>query len=230
MAEEIKGNENTITPSDLHAIATATQLTKRESEVIFGEAGNVTYNEYSDLAKKLIELDDFESVIRLRNRYDALVEEYADKIVHDKRDYTPEEPVLTTREDMDAVRKHSASAFPEAYARVQAMINMGKRHIAEVQHDKIKEKRKNKVALSIGLLEQIKEIIAPEDALQETPLDTYSEWLRCIDDIRTIIEGDDFEASDTAIKKINDLYLFSRLNDKRWLANEVASLRRSLQK
>ena len=230
MFENFKDNEQPVTPSDLHAIAIATQLTKREAEVIYGEAGSVTYDEYSALANKLIELDDFESVIRLRKRYDALVEEYADKIVHDKRDYTPEEPILTTREDMDSVRKHGAAAFPEAYARVQSMIDMGKKHIAEVQYEENKEKRKTKVALSVGLLNQIKDRISPEDDLQDTSLDVYNEWLRCIKDIQAVIEGDDFELSDIAIKKVNDLYLFSRLNDTQWLANEIFQLRNQLRR
>ena len=200
---------------------------------MFGDAENVSYDEYAHLINKLMELRDVESAIRLREKYDDLVEEYSDNILTGERDYTPREPVLTTRKSMAETDRKSKEAFPETYARIQEMLDMGQKRIDEMRYNSDKEgareERKNHVTLSLGLLDKIKDKIT-EESWREAGLETYSEWLQCIADLKKIIESDDFMASDVAIKKVNAIYLFSRLNDSKWLVNEVVGLRRNLRK
>ena len=230
MIEEILDNLQPMTPSDLHAIALLPQLSEREADVLFGDADDVSYEEYSAIAEKLIEISDFETALRLRVKYDAVVEAHADQIVNDDRDYTPVDPALTTWENIHADTKRNAEAFPEAYARVQEMIEMGQKHINELKKKEKLDGREDHIAFALKMLDKLAKGITPEDKLYEAGLEGYNDWLKCVDDVRKIIESDDIEASDAAIKKINDLFLFSRLNDKTWLASELNTFRRSIRK
>lgn len=188
--ENIIENEKPLSPSDVHAIALLSELSEREAEVMFGEAGDVTYEEYSELINKIMDAGDIESAIRLRKKYDALVEEHGDMILNDKRDYTPQEPVLTTREAMNATAKKSKEAFPETHARIQEMIDMGQKRINQLRYDADKdgarEARKNSVTLTLGLLSQIKDIINEEN-WREAGIETYQEWLSAVDGISAVI-------------------------------------------
>ena len=228
--DNIIENDQPISPSDLHAIALISQLSEREADVLFGEAEDVSYEEYSEVINKLLEMDDIESAIRLRKKYDTLVEEFGDSVLHEKRDYTPREPVITTPESMAYSARKSKEAFPETNARIQEMIDLGQKRIDQFKYadkETAREERKNRVALTLGLLDQIKGKINEEN-WREAALESYREWQEMINYIRGVIQSDDFEASDAAIKKINELYLFSRLNDAKWLSSEVRSLYRHL--